>query len=69
MTPPNPAPAGLPVIDVREAAMLFPAPLALLGAQGRSPLVGLRLDDAEPLEALLDRCRAIQVKANARNSL
>jgi hypothetical protein len=26
---------------------------------------GLFFDDAEPFEALLDRCRAIQAKANA----
>jgi hypothetical protein len=29
---------------------------------------GLFLDDAEPFEALLDRCRAIQAKANANRS-
>ena len=27
---------------------------------------GLFLDDAEPFEALLERCRAIQLKANAK---
>ena len=29
---------------------------------------GLFLDDAEPFEALLDQCRAIQAKANAIRS-
>ena len=37
-----------------------------MGAHERALLDGLFLDDAEPFEALLERCRVIQQKANAK---